>query len=185
MLRNDFVSRGGQKLQYALDYFKIDVLGKICADLGCSTGGFTDCLLKNGAKKVYAIDTGYGVLDWKLRQDKKVVVMEKTNALFLELPEKVDFVSIDAGWTLQKKIIPQALNLLKGKGDIVSLLKSHYEAERKHLFKGKVKEEFLTEVLDKVKNDLKDKGVNIVGSVESPLIGQKGGNTEYLIWIKK
>ncbi|HTL27962.1 MAG TPA: SAM-dependent methyltransferase, partial [Tepidisphaeraceae bacterium] len=104
----DFVSRAGQKLLHALDEFKIGVTDKVCADLGCSTGGFTDCLLRRGAKKVYAVDTGYGVLDWKLRNDPRVVVIERTNAMHVELPEKVQVVSIDVAWTKQRNILPSA-----------------------------------------------------------------------------
>src|SRR5579864_3600866 len=97
-----FVSRAGSKLDHALTTFVIDVSAKICADLGCSTGGFTDCLLQRGAAKVFAVDTGYGVLDWKLRNDPRVVVMERTNAMHVNLPESVDLVSIDVAWTKQR-----------------------------------------------------------------------------------
>src|ERR1700692_2896638 len=97
-----FVSRAGQKLDHALKTFTIDVSEKTCADLGCSTGGFTDCLLQLGAKKVYSIDTGYGVLDWKLRNDPRVIVMERTNAMHVQLPELADLISIDVAWTRQR-----------------------------------------------------------------------------------
>src|SRR5438128_543365 len=103
-----FVSRAGQKLQHALATFDIDVTGKACADLGCSTGGFTDCLLQQGAAKVYAIDTGYGVLDWKLRNDPRVIVMERTNAMHVTLPQPVEIVTIDVAWTKQRHILPSA-----------------------------------------------------------------------------
>src|SRR2546421_8918289 len=118
-----FVSRAGQKLDHALATFAIDVTGRICADLGCSTGGFVDCLLQRGAKKVYAIDTGYGVLDWKLRNDPRVVVMERTNAMHLELPEKVDLITIDVAWTRQRFILPAAARWLKDDGTVVTLIK--------------------------------------------------------------
>src|SRR3989344_6185067 len=118
-----FVSRAGLKLEHALKFFNISVRSKVCADLGCSTGGFVDCLLQRGAKKVYAVDTAYGVLDWKLRNDPRVVVMERTNALHVQLPELVDFISIDVGWTRQQLILPHALKLLKPDGVIVSLIK--------------------------------------------------------------
>ncbi len=140
--KKEFVSRAGEKLKFALEKFDIDVSGKVCADLGCSTGGFTDCLLQNGAKKVYSVDTGKNVLEWKLREDSRVVVMEKTNALHIELPEKVDFISIDVGWTPQKLIIPKALSLLKKDGDVVSLLKPHYEADKSLLKKEKFLKNF-------------------------------------------
>src|SRR5712675_3605403 len=97
-----FVSRAGQKLDHALTHFQLDVTGKTCADLGSNTGGFVDCLLQRGATRVYAIDTGYGALDWKLRKDPRVVVMERTNAMHVELPEKVQLVTIDVAWTKQR-----------------------------------------------------------------------------------
>lgn len=178
-----FVSRAGQKLKHALDTFKIDVTGKICADLGCNKGGFTDCLLQNGAKKVYSVDTGYGVLDWKLRNDQRVIVMERTNALHLELPEKMDFIAIDVGWTKQKLILPVALKLLTAKGQIVSLLKPHYEAEKSWLKGGKVKEEFLEKTLEKVKTELAEQNIKIQKMIESPITGKQGENTEYLILV--
>lgn len=180
-----FVSRAGEKLEYALEQFKISVSGKICADFGASTGGFTDCMLSRGAKKVYAIETGYGTLDWKLRNDKRVVVMERTNALHAELPETVDFISIDVSWTPQKLIIPQALKFLKDGGEIVSLLKPHYEAEKKWLKQGKIKEEFIESAIEKVKADLKESGTEVREIIKSPITGKKGGNPEFLMWIKK
>src|SRR5437773_5100228 len=128
-----FVSRAGQKLEHALTSFGIDVKGLTCADLGCSTGGFTDCLLQHGAAKVYAIDTGYGVLDWKLRKDPRVVVMERTNAMHVELPELVDLVTIDVAWTKQRIILPAAARALSSTGAVVTLIKPHYEAEPKML----------------------------------------------------
>src|SRR3989344_5513527 len=114
---NKFVSRAGEKLEFALREFGISVEGLVAADLGSSTGGFVDCLLKNGADKVYSIDTAYGVLDWNLRQNPKVKVIERTNALHAILPEKADFISIDVGWTPQKLILPHALNMLAKEGD--------------------------------------------------------------------
>src|SRR5437870_7172262 len=107
-----FVSRAGQKLDHALTTFGLDVAGAICADLGSNTGGFVDVLLRRGAAKVYAVDTGYGVLEWKLRKDPRVVVMERTNAMHVALPEKVEFVSIDVAWTKQRRILPAARRLL-------------------------------------------------------------------------
>src|SRR5881409_1013295 len=103
-----FVSRAGQKLDHALSHFAIDVAGLFCADLGCNAGGFTDCLLQRGAAKVYAIDTGYGALEWKLRRDGRVVVMERTNAIHATLPEPVQIVTIDVAWTRQRIILPAA-----------------------------------------------------------------------------
>src|ERR1700742_400014 len=123
-----FVSRAGQKLDYGIAHFKLRIDGAVCADLGCSTGGFVDCLLQRGAGKVYAVDTGYGVLDWKLRNDPRVVVMERTNAMHVSLPEQVDWVSIDVAWTKQKRILPAAKAILKPDGRVITLIKPHYEA---------------------------------------------------------
>src|SRR5437867_328010 len=109
----DFVSRAGQKLEHALTTFAIDVSGRVCADLGSNTGGFVDCLLRSGAAKVYAIDTGYGALDWKLRKDSRVVVMERTNAMHAALPETVAIVTIDVAWTKQRHILPAVRRMLR------------------------------------------------------------------------
>ncbi|MCL4387426.1 TlyA family RNA methyltransferase [Patescibacteria group bacterium] len=178
-----FASRAGLKLQHALKEFNIDVKDKVCADLGSSTGGFTDCLLQNGAKKVYSIDVCYGELAWKLRNNPKVAVMERTNALHVELSEKVDLITIDVGWTKQKHIIPHAIELLKKNGKIISLLKPHYEAEKEWLIKGKVKDEFLQIVIEKVKNDLSSLPVTIEKITQSPIVGEKGGNKEFLMLL--
>jgi len=182
---SEFASRAGEKLEHALLQFKISVVRKVCADFGSSTGGFVDCLLQRGAKKVYAIETGYGTLDWKLRNDARVVVMERTNALHAELPELMDFISIDVSWTPQKLILPQALKFLKDSGDIVSLLKPHYEADKKWLKAGKIQDEFIDLAIEKVKSELKELGIEIKEITKSPIVGKKGGNPEFLIWIKK
>jgi len=178
-----FASRGGEKLDHALEYFNISVKGKICADLGASFGGFTDCLLKNGAEKVYSVDTSYGIFDWNLRNNPKVVLLERTNALDLNLSEKVDFVCIDVGWTKQKVILPRLFDFLKPGGEAVTLMKPQYEASKYQLIKGTVKEEFLQVVLDKVRKDIKDLNINIKGEVKSPILGGKGKNIEYLFWL--
>ena len=174
-----FVSRAGAKLEHALQEFKIDVRGLVCADLGCSTGGFTDCLLQKGAVKVYAVDTGYGVLDWKLRQDPRVVVMERTNALHVSLPEEVDFVSVDVSWTPQRLIIPRAAALLKPGGDIISLIKPHYESHH-----ARISPENADLVMEKVKKEIISLGYKVIGQTKSPLLGENGGNTEYLFQIR-
>lgn len=178
----EFASRVGEKLEFAIKEFILDVKDFVCADLGSSTGGFTDCLLQNGAKKVYSVEKGYGVLDWKLRNDPRVVVMERTSALQVELPEKVDLVVIDIGWTKQRFVIPKALELLKEGGIIISLLKPHYEAERRELSKGKVREEDLPSIVERV---VKSLPVKVEKIVESPIVGGKGGNVEYLMLIRK
>lgn len=181
----DFVSRAGEKLQYALTNFEISVKDKICADFGSSTGGFVDCLLQNGASKVYSVDTSYGELAWKLRNDPRVVVMERTNAMHVQLPEKVDVLTIDTGWTKQEKVIPNALRSIKEDGIIISLIKPHYESPREYLEKGRLKEEHVEEVLGKVKNDIEGLRGKIVNMTESPLEGRKGDNKEFLFLINK
>ncbi len=183
---NPFVSRGGLKLAHALDEFGLDVAGFVCADLGCSTGGFTDCLLQRGAARVHAVDTAYGELAWKLRQDERVFVHERTNALHLEPVEPVDLVVIDLGWTRQEKAIPAAVRWLKPGGRIVSLVKPHYEIERARfeelsvggVLPGEVAEGIARETVER----LGELGVVVEGLVRSPIRGGKGGkgNLEWL-----
>ena len=185
-MENAYVSRAGAQLEKALKEFNIDVEGQVCVDLGSSTGGFTDCLLQHGAQKVYAVEKGYGVLEWKIRQDERVITMEKQNALYVELPEKVDVAVIDCGWTKQSFIVPKALELLKDNGIIISLLKPHYEAERFELKKGKVPEEIVEQVRDRVIEELEESlNIKVKKVIESPIVGGKGKNIEYLILIKK
>jgi 23S rRNA (cytidine1920-2'-O)/16S rRNA (cytidine1409-2'-O)-methyltransferase len=179
---NKFVSRAGEKMQFALDSFKVDVKDKICADFGSSTGGFVDCLLQNGASKVYAVEVGYGTIDWKLRNDPRVVVMERTNAMHVMLPEKADMITIDCGWTKQEKILPNAKKNLKEDGIIISLIKPHYEAPE-FVKKGKLMEEKVDEVMEKVQEKIQKLGFKVQGLVESPIVGEKGKNKEYLAWI--
>lgn len=179
----DFVSRAGEKLQYALDNFKLNVKGLVVADFGSSTGGFVDCLLQNGAKKVYSIDTSYGELAWKLRNDPKVVVMERTNAMHVKLSEKMDLITIDTSWTKQILTVPNALKNLKPQGKIISLVKPHYEAPKEFLEKGKLRDEKIDEVLEKVKNDIIAVGGKIVSLIESPIVGEKGKNKEFLALV--
>jgi len=178
-----YVSRGGPKLAHALDAFGVDPAGLVCADLGCSVGGFSDCLLQRGAARVYAVDTGYGVLDWKLRSDDRVVVMERTNALHLTLPEPVDLVTIDASWTRQARIVPVAAGLLRPGGRIVTLIKPHYEAARDLLEDGVLPDARHPEVLATVVAELTGLGFRVTGPVESPLRGGKGGNREHLLLV--
>jgi len=180
-----YVSRAGKKLEYALISNNFSPTGLVCADFGSNTGGFVDCLLQNGAKKVYAVETGYGVLDWKLRTNENVVVMEKTNAMHVVLPEKVDFVSIDTSWTKLEKIIPNALNNLTKDGHIVALIKPHYEAEKHMLFKGKLREEFIVDVLSGVKKKLEELGLEVLSLLESPVLGEKAKNKEFLVFMKR
>ena len=181
----DFVSRAGQKLDHALATFAIDVTGKTCADLGSNTGGFVDCLLQRGALKIYAIERGYGVLEWKLRKDPRVVAMERTNAMHVTLPEPVDLVTIDVSWTKQKHILPPAKRLLKpaGGGEVVVLIKPHYEAPKEWLRKGVLPEEKLAEVLAAVERDIRDAGFTTVQTTPSPIRGGEG-NAEVLAWLR-
>lgn len=180
---NAYVSRGGLKLEQALRNFKVNVKDKIVLDVGSSTGGFVDCLLQNGASKVFALDTAYGELAWKLRNDSKVVVMERTNILHLEgFNEKVDLVTIDAGWTKLGLILPKIKGLLKEGGEIIALVKPHYEAEKRDLVKGILNEEKALEVKDMVKKQIEELGFRVEKEVESPILGG-GGNKEYLLLI--
>ena len=123
-----YVGRGGEKLKYAIDRLGLHVSGATAADFGCNIGGFTDCLLQEGTRRVYSVDTGYGALDWNLRNDERVVVMERTNAMHVKLPEPMDIVTIDVAWTRQHNILPNALRQLGTDGVILSLLKPQYEA---------------------------------------------------------
>lgn len=180
---NEFVSRGGLKLQAAIDQFQIDPSGKVVLDVGSSTGGFVDCLLQNGALKVYALDTAYGELAWKLRNDPRVVVMERTNILHLELlPEQVDLVTIDAGWTKLELILPKIKGFLKEDAKIIALLKPHYEAEKKDLVKGVLPERLLESVKSNVLKKINDLGFKIEKEIPSPILGG-AGNSEFLLKI--
>ncbi|MEK7497644.1 MAG: SAM-dependent methyltransferase [Patescibacteria group bacterium] len=180
----DFVSRAGEKLQFALDSFKIKPTGLICADFGASTGGFTDCMLQAGAYKVYSVEVGYGTLDWNLRNNPKVVVLERTNAMHVNLPEKVDFISVDVGWTKQKLILPNAYANLKANGRLISLIKPHYEAPKNYLHGGRLLDEELNQILDNTKKDIESVGGMVVGIVESPILGEKGKNKEFLALLQ-
>lgn len=185
-----FISRGGEKLHAALEAFDIDVTGLTCADFGANVGGFTDCLLQAGAKKVFSVDTGYGELAWKLRTDKRVIVMERTNALYTDPPdEAVDLVVIDVAFTPQRMIIPAAARWLKTGGNIVSLLKPHYELAKMpdiggRTFAGKPLDSRLAaEICDRTCRQLDEIGFTILATMISPLRG-KGGNAEFLIHLK-
>lgn len=170
-------------MQFALTNFEVSIEGLVCADFGSSTGGFTDCLLQNGAKKVYAVDTAYGELAWNLRNNPKVIAMERTNAMHVDLPEKVDLVTIDVGWTKQRIILPNAFANLKKGGKIISLIKPHYESPKEYLTKGKLIEEKIEEVLEIVKRDIEKCGGKIEKIIESPILGEKGKNKEFLALI--
>lgn len=185
-----FVSRGGLKLRHALHEFDFDVRGVVAADLGCSTGGFTDCLLRAGAAKVYAVDTAYGQLAWTLRNDPRVVVMERSNALHAEPPEPVGLVVMDLGWTPQRLAIPAALRWLAPGGRIVSLVKPHYEHKDAGgtLPRGGVLDEPDAErVVERVVAGLPGLGVRVLGLTRSPILGgaKAAGNAEWLVAVEK
>jgi 23S rRNA (cytidine1920-2'-O)/16S rRNA (cytidine1409-2'-O)-methyltransferase len=186
-----FASRGGHKLEHALAAFGIDVANAVCADLGCSTGGFTDCLLRRGVARVYAVDTAFGVLDYRLRTDERVTVMERTNALHAELPDPVrerggvDLVTIDMSWTPQDKCIPAALRWLRDDAEaigVLTLIKPHYEAsgplrERfgDRLVGGVLADDDAAAVLDATLATLPGLGVSVRGVERSPIRGGRGG----------
>ena len=195
-----FVSRGGEKLDAALEAFDIDVTGFVCADVGASTGGFTDCLLQHGAAKVYAIDVGKGILHWKLRNDPRVVVMEETNARFVEsLPEQVSLLTIDASFislkillpVIKKWLFPLASFSNEGKtkeerSDVIALIKPQFEAGRKDVSRGdgvirdpEIHKQVLLDVLGFAQKE----GFQIRGLIKSPLLGPKG-NAEFLVWLE-
>lgn len=190
-----FVSRGGEKLDAALEAFNIDLNGLICADVGASTGGFTDCMLQRGAVKVYAIDVGKGILHWKLRNDKRVVVMEQTNARYVEsLPERVGFATVDASFISLKILLPvvkkwtspSSLALCPA-GDIMALIKPQFEAGKKDVARGDgvIRDpEIHRQVLLDVLGFAQQQGFQILGLIKSPLLGPKG-NAEFLVWLNQ
>ena len=179
-----FVSRAGRKLNDALDAFAIDVRGTVCADFGCNVGGFTDCLLRRGAARVYAVDTGYGQLAWRLRNDPRVVVMERTNALHCAVPEPVGLVVIDVAWTPQELAVPAAMRWLGRGGRIVSLLKPHYELAKlaKRKPRAALSEAKAREVCAEVCRRLGEAGADVRAAAPSELRG-KGGNREFMLLI--
>lgn len=184
-----YVSRGGLKLEKALANFEVSVKGKVCTDVGSSTGGFTDCMLQNGALKVYAIDVGRGQLDWKLRQDERVVCMEKTNIRYVtpkEIGEPVDFSSIDVSFISLTKVLEPIRAYLKPEGEIVALIKPQFEAGREKVGKKGVVRESAThhEVIEKVAAYANAIGFEIRNIDFSPIKGPEG-NIEYLIHLKK
>nr|HID13674.1 TlyA family RNA methyltransferase [Anaerolineae bacterium] len=182
--RPRFVSRGGEKLEAALMRFGLDVAGVVAADVGASTGGFTDCLLQHGACRVYAIDVGYGQLDWRLRNDHRVVVMERTNARYLEsLPEPVDLVTADVSFISLGLILPAVVRWLKPGGQVVALIKPQFEAGRREVRKGGVVRdpEVHHRVLERVLGTAAELGLGLRGLMVSPLRGP-AGNVEFLAW---
>ena len=183
-----YVSRGGLKLEKAIDEFQIDLKEKICVDIGASTGGFTDCMLQHEAKKIYAIDVGYGQLAWKLRNNEKVINMERTNIRKVK-PEQIeaaDFIAIDAAFISLEKILPIAKRLMKEEGEIVALIKPQFEAGREKVGKGGIVREEKThiEVIEKIITYAKEIELKIRNLTYSPIKGAEG-NIEYLIEVGK
>ncbi len=184
-----YVSRGGLKLEKAMMQFPIILENTICMDIGASTGGFTDCMLQNGASKVYSVDVGHGQLAWKLRNDKRVVCMEKTNFRYVQpedIADKIDFASVDVSFISLTKILLPARNLLKEKGQMVCLIKPQFEAGKDKVGKkGVVREpEIHSEVIEKVVTYADMIGFEVKGLTFSPIKGPEG-NIEYLIYIEK
>jgi 23S rRNA (cytidine1920-2'-O)/16S rRNA (cytidine1409-2'-O)-methyltransferase len=180
-----FVSRGGEKLAAAIERFQLNPKGWICADVGASTGGFTDVLLQAGADKVYAIDVGYGQLAWQIRQDARVIVMERTNARYLEvLPEPIDFATVDVSFISQRLILPRLLAWMKSTGQAVTLVKPQFEAGRSQVGKGGVVKdrEVHAQVLRDVIDFASEHGFHVLGLMPSPLHGP-AGNIEFLLWL--
>lgn len=182
-----YVSRGGLKLEKALQVFPIRLEGRCCADIGASTGGFTDCMLQNGARKVYAVDVGYGQLAWKLRQDARVVNLERTNARYLtarQVPELLDFISMDVSFISLTLVLPAAQGLLAPEGEMVCLIKPQFEAGREKVGKnGVVREPSVhEEVICKVIGFAQSIGFTVLGLDYSPVKGPEG-NIEYLLYL--
>ena len=184
-----YVSRGGLKLEKAMATFPIDLANNICADIGASTGGFTDCMLQNGASKVYAVDVGYGQLAWKLRSDERVVCMERTNARYLtheQIPDELDFASVDVSFISLKLILPPLCGLLKDGGHVICLVKPQFEAGREKVGKkGVVRDPAVhLEVLENFLIHAKESGFTVLGLTFSPIRGPEG-NIEYLGYLEK
>lgn len=184
-----YVSRGGLKLEKAVQTWPITLQDKTCADIGASTGGFTDCMLQNGARRVYAVDVGYGQLDWKLRNDARVVCLERTNARYLtaqEIPETLDFASIDVSFISLRLILPALYPLLRQGGEIACLIKPQFEAGREQVGKkGVVRDASVhVSVLEDFVEYVKYNNFTILGITYSPIRGPEG-NIEYLGYLRK
>jgi len=183
-----YVSRGGLKLEFAIDQFGIDPKDLIVGDIGASTGGFTDCLLKRGVKRVYAVDVGYGQFDYSLRNDKRVILLERINARYLtqkEIPEQLDLVVMDVSFISIVKILPALIPLMKEESSIISLIKPQFEGKREYLKKGIVKDkEIHKEILFNLIDDISRIGLCVTNATYSPVKGGKG-NIEFFFLIKK
>lgn len=175
------VSRAYEKLKFAIEKFGLDLSEKICADFGSSTGGFVQAILEKNPKKVYSVETSKNRLHFNLKEDKRVIVLDNTNAVHISLPEKMDFISIDVGWTPQKKILPNAIKNLKPKGKIISLIKPHYEYGKNLT---DIDDKELKIILGKIKKEIENI-VDILQIIESPILGKKAGNKEFLMLCEK
>jgi len=187
---NPYVSRGGLKLEGALRGFVYDPTGLICVDIGASTGGFTDCLLKHGAAKVYAVDVGYGQLAWQLRDDPRVVNIERQNVRHMTwetLGELADLAVIDASFISLELVLPHVIGLLKEKGEIIALVKPQFEVDKGEVGKGGVVRDPLLrkKALEKVCENARLSGLKVIGEMESPITGAKKGNVEFLLYLKR
>lgn len=185
-----YVGRGGVKLAAALSAFNIKVKGRIALDVGASTGGFTDCLLQHGAEKVYAIDVGYGILDWKLRQDSRVKVLERTNVRYLTAEKcgqrTADLAVIDVSFISLTKVLPVVYTLLADKAEAIALIKPQFEAKKEQVEKGGIvtSDKVRRETMEKIRVKARTIGFKEKGLIESPLKGADG-NVEYLIYLVK
>lgn len=184
-----YVSRGGYKLEKAINEFGVRLDGKICLDIGASTGGFTDCMLQNGASKVYAIDVGYGQFAWKLRNDERVVCLEKTNVRYVtheQVPDEGDFASIDVSFISLTKVLPAVLGVLGENGQLVCLIKPQFEAGREKVGKKGVVRDIAVhrEVIEMIVNYVQEQKLGILALDFSPIKGPEG-NIEYLIYLDK
>lgn len=179
-----YVSRSGDKLAAALDHFKIHVAGCVCADLGSHVGGFVDCLLRRGATRVFAVDTAYGIFAWKLRRDPRVVVLERTNAMHVCLPEPVDIVTIDVGWTPQGRILPNVSRLMRPAARVVTLVKPHYEAAKDLLVDGVLPDEVVDKVVEGVLQEVTATGWAVHGTFTSPIRGHAGNREVFALLMR-
>ncbi len=183
-----FVSRGGIKLDHAIKNIPVNIKDMICLDIGASTGGFTDCLLQNGAKKVYAVDVGYGQLAWSLRQDKRVEVIERTNIRYMDfntIGEKVDIITIDTSFISLKLVIPAAEKFMKKGTKVLALIKPQFEAGKERIGKGGIvrDENLRQDIINEIKSFFKQRGYDTGQIIESPIKGAKG-NIEFIIFLR-
>ena len=180
-----FVARSGAKLQKAIDEFKVDIKNFVCLDVGASTGGFTECLISNGASKVYSVDVGSDQLDEKLKKDKRVINLEKTDIRNLKkLDELTDLITVDVSFISILKILPVLKKFLKKAGKLIFLVKPQFEIKGDKNKQGKIKDEILVdEVIRNIKKSIENEGYNVIGTIESPILGKKGKNKEYLMYL--